>query len=315
MQYKQQILRFIQQNIFGLLVICSPVALSCQNLNTAQPAQAPASGPKRIVTLTPALTEIVFALGAGDKIVGNTTYCDYPAAATGKAKVGGAVPNSLNVERVVSLKPDLILLSALGQEPLVAQLRQLRLPVTFLQTVNVEDVFTTIASVGALLGREQQAERLIELNRRLFAETKARIAGRPRPKVFHLIWQEPLMTAGPTSFLGQVLATGGGDNIFSDLTMDYPQVSHEQIVQRNPDVILGPEYEFKALTPEMLNSAPGWRSIKAVKTGRIYLLEDQIVSRPGPRIGLAVVLVAKALYPDVDFSDLEKIGRAILPPN
>lgn len=297
------------------LVVGIASLAACQRAIPKEDAASDSAYPQRIVTLTPALTEMVFALGAGDLVIGNTLYCDYPEAATTKAKVGGAVMNSLDIERLLALKPDLVLLSSLGQEEIVKRLVELGVNAKFFPTVGVGDVFTTLTAVGSLLGRSDEADDIVATNRRLFAEVESRLAGRPRPRVFHFIWHTPLMTAGPSSFLGQLLAAGGGDNIFSELAADYPQVSHEDVVSRNPQVVLGPQYEFRALTPESLDSMPGWRTIDAVRQQRVRLLDDQIVSRPGPRIGLAVVLIAQALHPDVDFSDLETIGRTILPPS
>jgi len=119
-----------------------------------------------------------------------------------------------------------------------------------------------------------------------------------RPTVFYEVWHEPLMTAGPSTFIGQMIELAGGRSIFDDVSEEWPQVSAEAVVERNPAVILGPDSHSDQLTADAIAARPGWSEIDAVQNGRIYLLDGDMVSRPGPRLAQALEEMAKALYPD-----------------
>lgn len=255
----------------------------------------------RIVSLAPSNTEILYAVGAGDLVVGVTKFCDYPPAAAGLPQVGGFSPKTISIEAIIGLRPDLVLAAGEIHQPVIAALEQVSVPVVALAPRDFKGICANIALAGKLTGRQEAAQALVAgLRARVEAVTKV-IAGIPaaeRVTVYWEVWHEPLMTAGPTSFVGQLIALAGGENIFAELTeQQFPTVSAEEVLRRNPMVILGPEHHGSQLTLEALRSRPGWEHLRAVKDGRVHLVDGNTVSRAGPRIVEGLEAVARALYP------------------
>ena len=257
--------------------------------------------PQRIVSLAPSNTEILFAVGAGDQVVGVTKFDNYPPEAQTREQIGGFSAKTISVEKIVALKPDLVLSVGKIQQPVIDALEKTEIPVFALAPKTFEDVYANILAVGQLTGNEAQAAQLVAQMKERVAAVQAKIADVPqdqRPTVFWETWDEPLMTAGPSTFIGQMITLAGGKNIFSDVQDQYPQVSAEEVVSRNPAVILGPDSHGKAMTPEKIKARPGWSNIQAVKDGRIYLIDGDIASHPGPRLVDGLEMIAQALYPD-----------------
>ncbi|MBN1438834.1 MAG: cobalamin-binding protein [Anaerolineales bacterium] len=260
------------------------------------------TAPARIVSLTPSNTEILFAVGAGGMVVGNTSYCDYPPEAAGLPAVGGFTGESISVETIVSLAPDLVLANDTQQEIVIAALGQAGIAVAALKGASFDDVYANIELVGKITGHAGEAAAVVEwMKARTTAVTEAvsAVPAAERLSVFWEVWDEPLMTAGPGTFAGQMIGLAGGVNIFAELSGDYPTVSAEEVVKRNPAVIMGPDYHGDKLTAELLGSRPGWGEIDAVVNNRVYLIDGNICSRPGPRLVDALEDVAEALYPEL----------------
>ncbi len=259
------------------------------------------TGPQRIVSLLPSNTEILFAVGAGEQVVGVTSYCNYPPEATDRQQIGGITIQSISIEAVVALEPDLVLASG-SQRQLIPVLAAAGLTVVALEPATLEDIYANLQLVGQITGHPAQAEVIIADMRRRVEAVQANIAAVPaseRPTIFYEVWDEPLMTAGPHTFIGQMIDLAGGQNIFADVEEDWPQVSPEIIVQANPAVILGPTSHAEALAAEQIKNRPGWADIAAVQNNRIYLLDQDMVSRPGPRLIIVLEEMARALYPDL----------------
>ncbi len=257
--------------------------------------------PERIVSLLPSNTEILFAVGAGDQVVGVTSYCNYPPEATTREQVGGITNKSLSVETIIALEPDLILASG-SQDETIPVLEETGLKVIVLEPKTIDDIYTNIELVGRVTGHPDQATVLANELRGRATAVKEKVAAVPppeRPAVFYEVWDEPLMTAGPDTFIGQLIELAGGENIFADVNEDWPQISPELIVERNPEVILGPEAHGSALMAEQIATRPGWANIAAVQNERIYLLDGDMVSRPGPRLIDVLEEIARDLYPDL----------------
>jgi len=257
---------------------------------------------RRVVSLSPELTESLFAAGAGDAVVGVTTYCDYPAEASGRTKIGGFSAKTISVETIVALKPDLVVggLSAHGQ--LAAQFERAGLRFAALPTTDFDDIYATIELLGRVAGDETTALALVADMKTRLAAVSAKIAAVPvseRPLVFWETWDEPLMSAGPGTFTGQVIEAAGGRNCFADATSDWPVVSFEALLARDPDYIMAADSHGEALTPERLAKRSGWTSLRAVRNGKLVFLDGDIVARAGPRFVEAVELMARALYPDL----------------
>lgn len=257
--------------------------------------------PRRIVSLAPSVTEMLFAIGAGPQVVGVTKYCNYPPEADALPEVGGFSADTISVETIVGLSPDLVIAGAVSQTPIAEALTKVGIPTIVIDPSSFEDVYATIEKLGYLSGNADQAGGVVTEMRQRVEKVVATVADIPaeeRPAVFYEVFDEPLMSAGPNTFVGQMIDLAGASNIFADMTEDYPQVSAEAIVERNPSIIVGPNSHGDKLTPELVAARPGWAEIKAVKDGKIYLLDGDMVSRPGPRLADSLEALAKALYPE-----------------
>lgn len=261
-----------------------------------------ASVPQRIVSLAPSLTEILFAVGAGDKVVGVTQYCNYPPEAEKKEKIGGFSAKTISVEKIVALKPDLVLAGGPIHQPVIEALQAVNIPVVSVAGKDVPGVYNDILLIGQLTGQGEKAAQVVDNMKARIAAVQAKLATLPKEKRLTVLWEtwdEPLMTAGPSTFTGQMVELAGGVNIFADLKEEYPQVSLEEVVKRNPAVIMAPDTHGQKLTPEKVAQRPGWERVDAVRNKRIILVQGDIASRAGPRIADAVEFMAKALYPEL----------------
>lgn len=260
------------------------------------------AAPERIVSLSPSNTEILYAAGAGSLVVGNTEYCDYPEEAQSITKVGGFSASTISVETIVSLEPDLVLANDSGHGPVIEALDQANIPVYAVQASSFEDIYSNLELVGMFAGSEDVAAKVVEgMKVRIAAveEATATVVQEERPTVFWEIWDDPLMTSGSNTFSAQMIEIAGGVSIFSELTEDYPQVSVEEVVSRNPAVIMGPDTHGDKLVIDQLADRPGWEGIEAVIDGRIYLIDGDSSSRPGPRLVDALEEIAAALHPEL----------------
>lgn len=260
------------------------------------------SAPERIISLSPSNTEILFAVGAGKLVVGNTKYCDYPMEAQNLPKIGGFSGKSISVETIISLKPDLVLANDSGQESVIEALEQANVKVIAVKAASFDDVYANLETVGKITGHDTEAAAVVTgMKARVETVTNlvAGISEENRPTIFWEVWDEPMMTAGPETYIGQLISMAGGINIFADLQEDYPQVSPEEIIKRNPNFILGPDTHGDKLTAQNLASRPGWDQIEAVKNDHIFLIDGNTASRSGPRLVDALEAMVEALYPEL----------------
>lgn len=258
--------------------------------------------PQRVISLAPSNTEILFAVGAGDQVVGVTEFCNYPPEAQTRETVGGLSAKTISIEKIVSLEPDLVFSVGELQRSVIEALDQAGIPVFALDPEGIDGVYKNIEMVGRLTGHEAEAANVVtEMKDRIAAVTEKTqaIPEDERPAVFYEVWHEPLMTAGPTTFIGKLIELAGGENIFAGVSEEYPQVSAETIVQHDPEVILGPDSHAEELTAEKIKARPGWEDIEAVQEGRIYLVDGDMVSRPGPRLVDILEVIAQDFHPDL----------------
>lgn len=258
--------------------------------------------PQRIVSLAPSNTERLFAIGAGEKVVGVTIYDNYPPQVQTLEQIGGYVAKSISVEKILSLKPDLVLSRGVIQQAVIASLERVGLPVVAIEPSDFEAVYAAIVLVGRLTGHEQQAAQVVAHMQHRVARIREKVAVIPpeqRVRVFYKVYDKPLITAGPSTFIGHMITMAGGVNIFADLTKSYPQVSAEEVLRRNPAVILSPTSHGIPLSSTSTRQHPGWRHLDAVKHDRFYSLDDDLISRPGPRLVEGLEIIVKALYPDL----------------
>jgi iron complex transport system substrate-binding protein len=251
-----------------------------------------AARPKRIVSLAPANTEIVAELGALDRLVGVTTYCDYPPAVADIAKVGDFV--GPNLEAVAAAAPDLVLVTTGVQAEVIGQLEALGASVIAIDPQTLEALYVSIETVGAAIGETDAAADLVESMEIQVHDIAEQVEGAP-VRCFLEIAQDPLFTVGSGTLLNDLIEHAGGENVVSE--PGYVAYSVEQLIQANPDVYLATKGAMSL--PADIVGRPGYSAITAVASGRVYLLDDNLVSRPGPRVVEGIRQIAGALHPDV----------------
>jgi iron complex transport system substrate-binding protein len=248
--------------------------------------------PRRIVSISPGVTETLFALGLDDAVVAVSDFCDFPVAARAKPKIGGVTPN---LEAIVGLRPDLVLgTGGIGMREFAARMDRLGIPALGFEPTSIDAVFDRILRLGAITARRPQAQKLVEgLRDRLDAVTSRRPPGSP-PRVLYLVDEDPYITVGRGSFLYDVLIKAGG-RPFDGGTTGYPRIGMEAIVGFDPEVIF-----FADDTPDggerRLPAWRRWNAISAVRSGRLYAIPRGLVNRPGPRIVDAVEIIASKLH-------------------
>jgi iron complex transport system substrate-binding protein len=249
--------------------------------------------PRRIVPLAPSLTEILFALGAGDDVVGVTDYADHPPKARAKPSVGGGVDP--NMEAIVGLQPDLVLASAdTNRWDTLVRLERLKIPVFGVKPMGVEGVLASIAKVGEVVGRAPQAEKLIAEMRRRMAAVSERVSTLPRPTVLYVVWIDPLIVAGRETVIDDLIRIAGGANIVQ--APGFPRYGLEQVVIHPPDLIVLAFDRGGLQDRQVLLRLPVWREIRTVRDGAVRVIDAGMVNRPGPRIAEAVEVLARVFH-------------------
>lgn len=265
------------------------------------------SYPNRIVSLSPSNTEILFKVGAGDKVVAVTDYCNYPYNFTAWIKAGNMTSvggyTTPNIEVIVSLKPDLIV-AALDQDKVVDTLRGMGLKVLVLDPDNIGGVLSDIALVGRATNKDVESAAVVSDLRHLIDAVVSKVAySTSKPKVYYEVWYDPLWSTGSESWENGLIEKAGGINIFADQRINYFEPSSEAIVQYNPDMIIFP-LSHGAGNPywgsfSQVKERPGWGTISALKHDRLYTIDADIMSRPGPRIVDALEILVKIIHPEL----------------
>ena len=257
--------------------------------------------PERIISLAPSNTEILFALGLGDKVVGVTEYCNYPKEATAKPKVGGF--STVDIEKVVSLQPDLILATHIHSKTAIPALEKLGLTVLALAPTSIDAVMKNITLVGEITGQGKQASQLVgNLRARIEAvDNKARnLAPNQKPRVLYLTWHDPLMTAGTKTIVDDIISKAGGQNIAYDISGD-KAIDLETVINRNPQVIIASTGmgTGQDLPWQYVRTEPRLKNTEAVLKNRVYKIDGDIIHRPGPRIVDALEQMAQFIHPEI----------------
>ena len=259
--------------------------------------------PVRIISLAPSNTEILFALGLGDRVVGVSDYSDYPPEAQGKEKIGGPYRN-VNIEKIIALQPDLILAVAINPMEVINTLVGKGLTVFGIKSTDLDDLLNDIKTVGKITNKEAEAGALTtEMQSRINAVTDktAGLSPEQKPKTFQICWYDPIWTAGSGTYIHDLIEKAGGVNIFADLE-GYKSVDLEAVIARDPEVIIVTAMGGTASgTWDWVNTEPRLKDISARKNGRIYFAESNWVERPGPRIVLGLEQVAKYIHPGIFF--------------
>jgi iron complex transport system substrate-binding protein len=243
---------------------------------------------RRIASLIPATTELLFAIGAGDAVVGRTTWCDYPPAASRVTNLGDGIAPSL--EAILAIRPDLVLLYNSAQNAgAAARLRRLGVPTLLLNTDALADVGRVARLLGRVTGRERRADSVVATFERSLAAASPPAAAR-RPRVLLLVWEQPPMTIGRGSFLSDLVRRAGGVNLFDDVGKSSGTISIEAVAARDPDLIL-----TTAEGPTAFATRPEWQVVRAVRERRFLQVNGSEFNRPSPRAPTAVRILARRM--------------------
>lgn len=259
------------------------------------------SEPKRIMTMAPSATEIIWELGLGARHVGRSTYCDYPAQVSSVPSIGDLW--NPNFEKMVDQQPDLVLAIG-GSKKMWEKLDELGIPVVVLQPANFYQVYESIELVGKITGTLAKAQSVTSDMKERVSFIKSRISWISdgwKPRVFYEVWHDPLMSAGPGSFIDDMIKIAGGENIASDAKSAWPTVSKETMIARDPYRILTTDAAWARRVGR--GEEPGWDATFAGYWGHIYVLDGNLVSRPGPRLVQGLEQIANALHPLLFFYD------------
>jgi iron complex transport system substrate-binding protein len=252
--------------------------------------------PEKIISLAPSHTEILFSLGLEDKIIGVTSFCDYPEEAKAKEKIGNFT--TINLERIIELEPDMVIQYGPGDESSNARLKEAGINILSYEPETMDEVIELIRTIGKITDTVDKAEIIIKDIICRKEKIIEKVKDAEKIKVFYEIWYAPLIAAGAGSFMDELISLAGGDNIAKDIKEQYPQFDLEKLIELNPEVYLTAK-DMEEKTIESIKLRPGYENIAAIKNDRIYLLEPNIVSRPGPRIIDALEIVAKSIHPEL----------------
>jgi iron complex transport system substrate-binding protein len=267
-----------------------------RTVTLAAPAQ-------RIVSLAPSNTEILYAVGAGDRLVGRDAFSDYPEEAKAVTDIGGGF-GELNMEVILTQKPDLVLASSLTPEEQVKALEDAGITVFALSNPkDFDGMYANLRSMAALTGQQATAETLIASLQQRVATVDAKLSGvADRPLVFYEIDGTDInavYTPGPDSYIHKLIIRAGGENIAADLTGEWPKINLEALIARQPEIILLGDAYWGGVTVEAVAARAGWDALKAVQEGHVYPFDDNLVSRPGPRMVDGLEALAKLFHPEL----------------
>ena len=282
-----------RKNISLWILLCSLILAACQQKHVPAGKDLLAvvddlkrdvrfrNFPRRIISLAPSITETLFALNADSLIAGVTSYCDYPAAAKRKTKVGDLVhPSS---EAIISAQPDLIIMTVEGNtQQTFEDLSRLGLNIFMTNPRTIQGVMKSITDLGKITRMEARAKLLVDSVQSLI-DRRESAQSAPKPSVLMFVSFEPLMVVGRNSFIDELITQAGGLNIASNAKSTYPVLNREEIVQRNPDIILIPD-DINIPFDEIRAQYPEWRFVNAVKHKNVFYVDANVLQRPGPRI-------------------------------
>lgn len=251
--------------------------------------------PKRIISLSPSNTEILYALSVEDRLLAVSEYSDYPPEAKEKPRIGGF--QSPDIEQIISLHPDLVLAGSLHTRAVEA-LTAAGVPVAVVEPKTMREVLDAVSMVGEVTGERAAAERVTANLAAKLKSIRDLVANRPRPRVFLEVWDEPFMTIGGRSYLSDIVTQAGGVNVAGDKPTDYMTSDFEYLYSLDPDVYIAVNHIGLGRTLKM-SDHPWMQNLRAVKTGQVHYVPDDILSRPGPRSFEGLVELARILHPEV----------------
>jgi len=252
---------------------------------------------RRIVSLAPSVTETIFALGAGDRLVGDTDYCDYPPEAKTKPKVGGVM--NPNFEQVVALRPDIVVAAKAGnRRETVDALERLHIPVYGTDAQTVEGVLRSVQRLADVIGASEQGKALVASLATRLDELKLKLANMQPVRVMFVVWREPLISIGQRTFIADAMRRAGAESVI-DVQQDWPHVGLEEVIHQQPDyLVIASDDPAEAETDLVwMRATPGWRDLKAVQEKKLAVMSEA-VNRPVPRLVDAIEQLAHELHPE-----------------
>ena len=256
--------------------------------------------PQRIISLAPANTEILYALGLGDRVVARTDYCNYPPEVKEKPSIGGF--SDPNLEKIISLSPDLVIAANIHEKQVIPQLEQKGIKVLALNPKTIDEVLAAITLVGQVTGKQNESSELVNnLQKRIKAVTDItdKLTAEQRPKVLYIVWHDPLMASGSANFQDELIKKAGGVNIITD--EGYPSISLEVVIQADPDIILAGVGMGEGMDAPLkfAQQEPRLQGVAARQNGRVEGVDSDIVDRAGPRMIDALEKFAKLIHPEL----------------
>ncbi|NWF56077.1 MAG: cobalamin-binding protein [Syntrophaceae bacterium] len=289
--------RLLVTLLVPLLFVSEGLALSATFTDEVGRTVEVNGAPRRIVSVAPNVTEILFAMGLEDRLVGVSTYCQYPPDALQKEKIGGYINPSL--EKIVALRPDLVVGIAEGDlKTFVDKLASLNVPVYITNPRDALEVMTSIQKIGEVTFAPEPARRIVRSMEERVRRVQDRVQGRPRPRVLHILDFNPLISAGKGTFVDDLIRLGGGRNVAEAAVGKYPRFSMEEILLQDPEVILLASMKSGDPLVKQRRWWQRWKTISAVKQGRIYVLDSDLIHRPSPRMVEGLEQVARAIHPE-----------------
>lgn len=270
-----------------------PMAVDALGRNVSLPTPA-----ARIVSLVPADTEILFAVGAGSAVVADTEFCDYPAGAAALPKIGGFSGKTISIESIIAYRPDLVVASADMHQRVIPLLEAAGVTCLALEPRTLAEVYDTVRILARFAGMDARGEAVAARMEARIEAVRRRVAAEEPATVFWELWDDPLMTSGGGTFVSEAITAAGGTNVFGGLRSNWPVVSLEELIARDPDWILSGDDGRSRLDPATLASRPGWGVLSAVRSGRVAVVPADEISRAGPRLADAVEAIAAILHPD-----------------
>lgn len=273
----------MKKALFLVFILCS-VLTGCSKKNTSETQN---EFPSSIVALSPSAAEILFAVGAGNQVSAVCEFTDYPPEAAQKPIVGGFDGKTFSMESILSYKPDLLYITDGMHNFLIEQLNQYGIKYYLSKADSIASVKNEILDIGKITGHEKEALSVVE---EMDSKINSIKIASTQKTIYYEIWNSPFMTAGSKSFLTDVIKAAGYKNIFDDVEEAYPIVSEESIIARKPEIIL--ISSSSGLTKDSIKSRKGWETIPAVQNDNIIIIDDNLYTRPAPRIADVVVELA-----------------------